>query len=499
MTHGLKKSDSAIVATKPANNGVRASAEPVERRAGPKENSKRQNRHHAQEWARLSHAADRVRQAAKRKPRERLVALLHHVNEQTLHRAFLDLRKDAAVGVDGVTWQMYAEGLEGRLADLKDRVHSGAYRAPPSRRVYIPKESGGKRPLGIASLEDKIVQRAVTDNILVPIYETEFLGFSYGFRPGRGAHDALDAVTVGIKRRKVNWILDCDIRGFFDNVDRDWLVRFLEHRIGDKRVLRLVVKWLNAGIMEGVEWSDTGVGTPQGAIVSPVLANVFLHYSLDLWFHKLWRKREARGDAIIVRYADDFIIGCQHESDVKRLQADLAARLAKFGLSLNEDKTKVVKFGRFARLDWQRRGQAKPGTFDFLGMTHYCAQTRKGWFQVGRKPSRKRVNRTLKRLRAALMKRRHLGIRELARWTGSVIRGWLNYYAVPGSMRSLSKFRHTVVRLFQRALRRRSQKDRTTWSVVHRLADACWPKLRILHPWPEQRIAVKIQRRSRMP
>ncbi len=300
------------------------------------------------------------------------MALLHHVTFEALHDAFHSLRKDAAAGVDGVTWEIYADGLEGRLADLCARVHRGAYRAPASRRVFIPKEDGGQRPLGIAALEDKVLQRAVTDVILVPIYETEFLGFSYGFRPGRGTHNALDAVTVGIDQRRVNWIVDADIRGFFDNLDRDHLVRMLGKRIGDKRVIRLIVKWLNAGVMEGTDWSDTGRGTPQGAIVSACLANVYLHYVLDDWFHNTWRKRIAEGDTIIVRYADDFVGGFQHQGDAKRFLRDLGERLAHYGLELHPDKTRLIEFGRFARENRRKRGQGKPETFDFLGMTHFC-------------------------------------------------------------------------------------------------------------------------------
>ena len=324
----LKKSDPAIVALKPANNGRQRPAEPVEPRVGAEGNPESQSTRRAQKRASVSHAADGIRQAAKRNPDERLVALLHHITVPVLEEAFHSLKRDVAAGVDGVTWKMYAEGLEDRLVDLHARIHSGAYRAPPVRRVEIPKPDGGKRPLGIASLEDKVVQKAVTDTILVPIYETEFLGFSYGFRPRRGAHNALDALAVGITQRKVNWIVDADIRGFFDNLNRNWLVRFLEHRIGDKRVIRLITKWLNAGVMEGADWTDTGRGSPQGAIVSPVLANAYLHYVLDLWVHKSWRKRKVEGDMIIVRYADDFVTGFQHRWEAQRFLNDLRERLA---------------------------------------------------------------------------------------------------------------------------------------------------------------------------
>ena len=305
MMNGFEKSDLAIVAMKSTNKDLSGPAESMERRAGAKGNPSGQSTRRAQERGSVSQAVERIRQAAKRNPKQKLVSLLHHISVDALHEAYLSLKRKAASGVDGVTWSTYADGLMDRLSDLHDHVHSGAYRALPSRRVYIPKADGSKRPLGIAALEDKIVQKALTDVILVPIYETEFLGFSYGFRPQRSAHDALDALAVGIARRKVNWILDADIRGFFDTVHRDWLIRFLEHRIGDKRVIRLIIKWLNAGVMEEGQWSDTGKGTPQGAIVSPVLANIYLHYVFDLWT-KVWRSKRAVGDVIVVRYADDF-------------------------------------------------------------------------------------------------------------------------------------------------------------------------------------------------
>ena len=481
---------------KPANKGLPGPAEPGERRAGPKGNPGSQSSCRAQKRGSESQAADRIRQAAKRNPEERLVALLHHITVSVLAEAFHSLKSDVAAGVDGVTWEMYAEGLEDRLVDLHRRLHRGAYRAPPSRRVYIPKEDGGQRPLGIATLEDKIVQKAVTDTILVPICETEFLGFSYGFRPGRGTHDALDAVAVGMERRKVSWIVDADIRGFFDNLGRDHLVRMLERRIGDRRVIRLIIKWLDAGVMEGTDWSDTGRGVPQGGTISPCLANVYLHYVLDDWFHNTWRKRIAGGDTIIVRYADDFVCGFQHEGDAKRFLRDLGERLARFGLELHPGKTRLIEFGRFAKADRRRRGQGKPETFDFLGMTHFCDQSRKGRFRVGRKPSRKRVNRTLRRIKEELRRRRHDDRNETAAWLGRVINGWLNYYAVPGSGRYLGRFIRLCQRVLWRALRRRSQRDRTAWEKIDLLVAIHWPKASIRHPWPDQRLVVNTQGRS---
>ena len=482
------------------NKGADPPAEPMERRTVPEGNSEGQSTRQAQDWASVSQAADRIRQYVHREPRKHLTTLLHHVTVDALRWAFFSLKKNAAVGVDGLTWREYAQGLEGRLADLHDRVHSGAYRATPSRRVYIPKPDGGRRPLGVAALEDKIVQKAVAETILTPIYESEFLGFSYGFRPGRGAHNALDALVVGIKRRRTEWIVDADIRGFFDNVSRDWLVRFLEHRIGDKRVIRLIIKWLNAGVMDDGEWRDEMRGTPQGAVISPILANIYLHYVLDLWFQKKWRVREAEGDTIIVRYADDFVVGFQYKADAERFLSDLKERLASFELSLHPDKTRLIEFGAFAQANRRRRGSGRPETFDFLGFTHYCARDRKGRFRVGRKPAAKRVTRTLKRIKEVLRRRMHDSVEVTGQWLGRVLNGWLNYYAVPTSFRYLKRFVYRLKRLWLHALRRRSQKDRYGWDDLAKRAAKHWPKLTIRHPWPSQRLAVTVTRgRSRMP
>ena len=487
----LKQSDSGIVAVKSANNGTPVPAESMERRAETKGNPRSQSMHRTRGRVRMSQAAERIRQAATRKPKEKLTALLHHITTEALSAAYFSLKRQAAAGVDGVTWDEYGNGLSERLLDLHDRVHSGAYRALPSRRVEIPKPDGGTRPLGIAALEDKIVQKAVAETILLPIFEPEFLGFSYGFRPGRGAHDALDAVAFGIERRKVNWIADADIRSYFDRIDRSWLVRFLEHRIGDRRVIRLIAKWLNAGVMEAGEWRDDLRGTPQGSIVSPILANIYLHYVLDLWFQRKWRVQTARGDTIIVRYADDFVVGFQYKRDAERFLRDLKERLASFSLELHPDKTRLIEFGKFAMADRRARGEGRPETFDFLGFTHYCRTTRKGRFGLGRKPIGKRVNRTLKRIKAELRRRMHHNVYEVAAWLGRVLGGWLRYYAVPTSFPFLKRFVLRLKRMWLRVLRRRSQKDRFTWDTIGRLAGAFWPPLRILHPWPNTRFAVK--------
>ena len=490
MMHGMKKSDEAIVPSKAANKGVQTPAESLEGRASTKGNPRDQTTLRTQGRDGVSQAVERVRQAATRKPQEKLTALMHHITTDALRCAFYDLKRTASAGVDGLVWKEYEDGVDERLLDLHGRVHSGAYRALPSRRVEIPKPDGGTRPLGIAALEDKIVQKAVVDVILTPIYEPAFLGFSYGFRPGRGAHDALDALAFGIQRRKVNWIVDADIRAFFDRLSRDQLLRFLEHRIGDKRVLRLITKWLNAGVMEGAEWKDDLQGTPQGAVVSPILANVYLHFVLDLWFQKKWRTRKATGDTIIVRYCDDFVVGLQRKADAEQFLDDLRERLSQFALDLHPDKTRLIEFGRFAMAHRRARGERRPETFDFLGFTHYCTKTRNGHFGLGRKPIAKRVMRTLKRLKERLRARMHEDVHETAQWLGRVVNGWLNYYAVPTSSRAIRGFVRRLAWIWLQTLRRRSQRTWTTMNHVVRLTATYWPSVKVRHPWPDARFAV---------
>ena len=480
--------------SKRANKGVQVPAEFVEGRASTKGNPRSESTRRTQCRESVSQAAGRIRQAATRKPQEKLTALLHHVTPDALRWAFHALKRDAAAGVDGMTWALYAEGLEERLLDLHRRVQSGAYRVLPVRRVEIPKPDGGTRPLGVAALEDKIVQKAVTEIILTPIYEPVFLGFSYGFRPGRGAHDALDALAVAIDRRKVNWVVDCDIRKFFDSVSRDWLVRFLERRIGDRRVIRLIVKWLKAGVMVDGQWQDTPQGTPQGAIVSPTLTNIYLHYVLDLWFHRKWRPERADGDAIIVRYADDVVVGFEHRRHAERFLHALGERLGQFDLALHPDKTRLIEFGRHAEANRRARGEGRPETFDFLGFTHYCRKTRSGRFGLGRKPAAKRVRRTLRRIADVLRRRMHHDLHEVARWLRRVVNGWLNYYAVPTSSPHLEQFIRILQRVWMKVLRRRSQRGRFSWQRLKALVDRYWPKPLIRHPWPGALFAVKYPR-----
>jgi group II intron reverse transcriptase/maturase len=436
----------------------------------------------------MSQGLERIRQAARQRKKERFTALLHHISIDLLGEAFGDLKANAAPGVDGLTWRDYEQNLERNLEDLHARVHRGAYRALPSRRVYIPKPDGRQRPLAVAALEDKIVQRA-TVAVLGAIYEEDFLGFSYGFRPGRGAHDAMDALVVGIGSKEVNWILDVDIRSFFDTVNQDWLVRFLEHRIGDRRIIRLIQKWLKAGVLEDEAVTVSDRGTGQGSVISPLLANVYLHYVIDLWAER-WRRREATGDMIIVRYADDIIVGFEHEADARRFLDAMRERLREFSLSLHPDKTRLIEFGRHAAENRKRRGLGKPETFNFLGFTFICGKSHRGKFQIKRKTRRDRLRAKLQVIKQELRRRMHQPIPVLGKWLGQVVTGHFNYFAVPTNERALATFRFFVIDLWQRTLRRRSQKDRTSWERMARLANDFLPNPRILHLWPERRFAV---------
>jgi group II intron reverse transcriptase/maturase len=416
--------------------------------------------------------------------------LLHHVTVDLLRDAFLALRRRAAPGVDGLTWEDYEADLEDNLQGLHARVHRGTYRALPVRRRFIPKPGSDKqRPLGIAALEDKIVQRAVVA-VLNAIYEEDFLGFSYGFRPGRGQHDALDALSVAISETRVNWILDADIRSFFDGLSQEWLVRFLEHRIGDERVIRLVRKWLKAGVLDDGEWSVSEKGTPQGAVASPLLANVYLHYVFDLWAQQ-WRRREATGHVIFVRYADDIVAGFEHEADARRFWDAMRKRFEQFSLELHGEKTRLLEFGRHAAARRQQQGLGKPETFTFLGFTFICGKSRRGAFLLHRKTRGDRMRARLQEIKAQLRSRMHEPIPEQGRWLRAVVTGFFAYHAVPTNSRALGAFRHHVTTLWLRTLRRRSQKDRMTWERMAKIAAEWLPAPRVLHPWPNQRFAVK--------
>lgn len=423
----------------------------------------------------------------------RFTALLHHVTAKQLRQSYLAIKPNVAPGVDGVTWKEYGTDLSSNLMELHMKIHRGNYKALPSKRSYIPKADGQQRALGIAALEDKIVQHALL-TVLNAIYENDFLGFSYGFRPKRSAHDALDALAVGISRKKVNWVLDADIQGFFDNMNHEWLLKFLEHRIADKRVLRLITKWLKAGVSEAGKWEASSKGCPQGAVISPLLANIYLHYVLDLWVHS-YRAKKAKGDVLIVRYADDFVLGFQYEGEAKCFLQELKRRLAKFGLNLHEQKTKLIRFGRYAMRDRRNRKEGKPETFEFMGFTHICTQTHvKHKFVVKRQTSKKRMRRTLQAIKTELMKRRHLPVTQNGKWLRRVLRGYFNYHAVPGNMKVLSSFKRDVGRYWLRSLRRRSQRNRKTWDRFVKLIKLYFPALRRVHDYPHKRFDAKYSR-----
>ena len=495
MMHDREKSDPAIVAAKPTNKATASkavAAEPVEPRAGTKRNADEHSTHRTLGRARVTQALDRVRQAARLRKKEKLTALFHHLSVDLLRELFLALKRNSAPGVDGLTWRTYAADLEDNLADLHARVHRGAYRALPARRTYIPKADGRQRPLAVAALEDKIVQKA-TAAVLNSVYEEDFLGFSYGFRPGRGQHDCLDALAYAITTRPVNFVLDADIRSFFDEVSQSWLVRFVEHRIGDPRIIRLIQKWLKAGVLEDGIVTVGEKGTGQGAVISPLLANVYLHFVFDLWAER-WRRREAKGDMIIVRYADDLVVGFEYEADARRFWDAMRVRFEEFALSLHPDKTRLIEFGRYAAERRARRGLGKPETFNFLGFTHVCGRSRRGTFQILRHTRRDRMRARLREIKEELRRRMHQPIRVQGKWLGQVVRGYFAYHAVPTNERKISAFRHYVTKLWLRTLRRRSQRRGLTWERIGRLADKWLPKARTLHPRPQARFAVRHSR-----
>jgi len=489
MMHERGKSDSAVGAMKPANKAERSAAELVEQRAGTKGNADQQSTRRAQDRESVSQALGRIRQAAKQRKKEKFTTLFHHISVELLRLSFFEIKKDAAPGVDGLMWQDYEAGLDRNIEDLHDRVQRGAYRALPSRRQYIPKPDGRQRPIAIAALEDKIVQRA-TAAVLNTIYEEDFLGFSYGFRPKRNQHDALDALVVGITSTKVNWILEVDVRSFFDEVSQSWLMKFLEHRIADPRILHLIQKWLKAGILEDGVVTVSEKGTGQGSVISPLLANAYLHYSFDLWAER-WRRREATGDMIIVRYADDIVVGFEHETDARRFWDAMRVRLQEFSLSLHPEKTRLIEFGRHAANKRKQRGLGKPETFNFLGMTFICGKSRAGKFLLKRRTRRDRMRAKIKEVAGELRRRMHQSIPQQGKWLKQVITGYLNYHAVPTNWAALGAFRAEIIKRWRWSLSQRSQKGGLTWARMTKLADDWLPKPRILHPWPNQRFAVK--------
>ena len=487
--HDPGKSDDLIVPAKQTNKVGSPAAESVEGSGSTKGNAPQTTACRTQSRSHASSGLRGVRMAARRSKEERFTALLHHITPELLLSSYEALRPKASPGIDGVTWQTYGENLENNLRDLHERMHSGRYRAKPSKRAWIPKADGRRRPLGIAALEDKVVQQA-TKTVLEQIYEEDFLGFSYGFRPGRSQHDALDALWVGLTQRKIGWVLDADIRGFFDTINHAWMKRFIEHRIADRRIQRLIAKWLRAGVSDDGKWERTTEGTRQGAVISPLLANVYLHYVFDLWANH-WRKTQAQGDVIIVRYCDDFVVGFQHKTEAERFLRELQERLHTFELELNPDKTRLIEFGRFAASNREQRGQGKPETFDFLGFTHCCSKTRHGWFTLKRYSIAKRFRLRLRDIKEQLRKRMHLPLHTQGRWLRAVVQGWYNYHAVPGNIDRLEQFRIQVTRIWLRTLRRRSQKGRCwNWEHMAKLSDTWLPYPRILHPYPNQRLRV---------
>lgn len=490
MTNDFRQSDGRVVPEKSPNTSEPTEVEGMEGRRPTKGNAIQPVMPRTQSRANgMGAALERIRVAVEREKEVKFTALYHHVyNVDHLREAYFSLKRQAAPGVDGETWQHYGQDLENNLQDLSGWLQRGAYWATPVRRVYIPKADGRQRPLGIPALEDKIVQW-VTAQIFSTLWEAEFLGFSYGFRPGRNPHNALDALTVGITQKRVNWMLDADIRGFYDTISHEWLVKFIEHRIGDKRIVRLIQKWLKAGVLEEGSWTPSEEGTPQGGLISPVLANIYLHYAFDLWVHQ-WRKRNARGEVILVRYADDFVVGFEHRGEAEQFQRELTERLGKFKLELHADKTRLIEFGRFAATNRAAQGAGKPETFNFLGFTHICGKTRKGYFTVKRQTMRKRLRTKVRAAKLELKRRLHDPVPKQGAWLRSVILGHFRYYGVPMNGPALSEFRYQIVGVWKRALERRSQKARLTWERMYRLARNWLPYPRIYHLYPSQRLIV---------
>jgi group II intron reverse transcriptase/maturase len=489
MMSGHGKSDNSTVPRKSSDKVRQRTTEKMEGRELAKGKTLEQATLRTQGREGVPSTLERIREAAQKDRKQRFTALLHHVYAiERLRESYFRLKREATPGIDGETWRHYGEKLEENLQNLTERLKRGAYRARPVQRVYIPKADGRQRPIGVPVLEDKIVQRAVAE-VMGAIYEQDFLGFSYGFRPGRSAHQALDALTVGLMTKKVSWVLDADIRGFFDTLDHGWLVKFVEHRIGDRRIVRLIRKWLRAGVLEEGKRVQREIGTVQGGSISPLLANIYLHYVFDLWVRQ-WRKKQAQGEVIVVRYCDDFIVGFQHRQEAERFLAELHERLRRFGLELHPDKTRILEFGRFARENRNRRKERKPETFNFLGFTHICSQTRKGIFTVLRKTMRMRRQAKLKEVYQELKRRMHDPVPEQGAYLRSVVGGHIRYYGVPMNGPSVSAFRKEVCQLWWRVLKRRSHKHRLVWDRMKRLMDRWLPPARVCHPYPLVRLGV---------
>jgi len=465
-------------------------AESVERRVSAKRKSTTPPEGETQSSPESEVGLVRLRAAAHKDGTLRFNNLLCHLTVPLLWDAYEHLNKKAATGVDGMDWYRYGEQLISNLTQLHDRIHSGRYRAQAVRREWLTKPDGGKRPLGITCVEDKVVQQAIVW-ILESIYEEDFLGFSYGFRPRRSQHHALDALYMALTVKKVSYVLDADIQGYYDHIDQDWLMRFLEHRIADRRILKLINQTLKAGTVEAGHWQPSERGIPQGAVISPLLSNIYLHYSLDQWAHQ-WRGRHARGEVYLIRFADDLVAGFQYRQDGVAFQRALTQRLEKFGLTLHPGKTRLIEFGRFAQANRRQRGAGKPETFDFLGFTHVCARRRSdGGYTVRRLTIAKRQRAKLKEIHQWLKANRCIPTAVQGRWLRSVIQGAMNYYGVPGNWRALSAFRTEICKSWLKALRRRSQKaSKLTWKKFKHLVHEWIPKTRIIHPYPNERLHV---------
>jgi group II intron reverse transcriptase/maturase len=491
VTYGNRESDSRVVPEREANKAAAKAgvAEVPEGRRLTEGNPGEQNTGRTQDRETVAHALERIREAVRREPDRKLTTLWHHVySEATLREAYRKLNPNSSPGVDGQSWQSYGRKLEERIPELSGRLKRMGHRPQAVLRRYIPKDGGKQRPIGVPVLEDKIVERALV-MVLEVIYEEQFANFSYGFRPARGPHHALDALYMGIVSRKVNWVLDADLRGYFDAIPHDWLVRMLEHRIADRRVVRYIIRCLKAGVVEDGYWREQAKGSPQGGCLSPMLANIFLHYVLDLWV-KHWRKSKAKGDLIIVRYADDFVVGLQYRQEAQRFERELRERLQRYGLELNQEKSRLIEFGRFAEENRRQRGEGKPETFDFLGLTHLCGKDRHGKFKLKRKTVRGRMSRKLRAIKMELRKRHNQSVPTMGRWLRSVLTGHYQYYGVPDNYRSLATFRKAVLRLWKAGIGRQSQKGRATWKRMDRLSARWLPKARICHPYPSQRLCV---------
>jgi group II intron reverse transcriptase/maturase len=483
--YAFEESDALVVPQKSPNSRV-TPEETMEGRGAANGKLAQRNAFRAQDRQDAPTPLERVGERAARNRGERFGNLLSHIKLPLLREAYEKLRpnKKAAAGVDGQTWSEYGENLDAHLLDLQERVHRGSYHPPPVRRVHIPKGDGHTRALGVPSTEDKVLQQAVR-MLLEPIYErSEFLGFSYGFRPGRSQHDALEALRMAIVGRRTNWVLDADIQQFFDTIDHGWMQKFLEHRIADRRLVRLLMKWLHAGVLEDGRLYEVKAGTPQGGIISPLLANIYLTYALDQWVHQ-WRGRHAHGAVYIVRYADDLVMGFEQEEDAHAMRQAMAERLARFGLTLHPDKTRVIRFGRFAQSDCAEDGLRKPETFDFLGFTHICARRRgRGKFILLRQTSRKKRRAKLQAIREEIRRSKHKPPAEQHRWLRLVLLGHYNYYGVPGNTRAMGSFRHQIREYWHRTLQRRSQRAR--WTNAERTRfDRRFPlpQPRVTHPY----------------